>query len=153
MGGMISGVSSMALGIENGTQTANASDTSWNLTSDTSARAVQQAQELGEFNAAKARTQGTQTIAAQKTAYAAGGVDEKTGTAAQVEANTAATSEQNAQVALNNAARQVWGLKQQRAVDYANYQSAQGAAERTATGQTISGAAQVVNSATSLAGG
>lgn len=63
----------------------------------------------GSFVAGLKRMQGTATIAAQKVAYEASGVDSTTGTAAQVAASTRLVSELDAQTLENNAVRAALG--------------------------------------------
>lgn len=67
----------------------------------------------GNQEAARARMLATQTIARQKVAFAASGVDASVGTPADAGAGTRMMSELDAQTLKNNAAREAWGFKTQ----------------------------------------
>lgn len=67
--------------------------------------------QLGQWQAGRIRSRASQMEATQRASYAAAGVDENVGSAAQVQAGTAAMGELDALMAENNAARQAWGLK------------------------------------------
>ncbi len=64
----------------------------------------------GGVDAGKIRQKGSRIAEEQKVAYANSGVDSSVGTAANVQADTAAISELDAQTAKNNAAREAWGF-------------------------------------------
>lgn len=69
----------------------------------------------GQFGEGVARLHGGQKIGAQRAGYAASGVDVQSGSAVQVEGQTAAMTELDAQVIRNNAMREAWGYKTQAA--------------------------------------
>jgi hypothetical protein len=65
----------------------------------------------GQQDESKIRMQGGKLADAQHTAYANSGIDASSGTAADVQAETRATTEFDARTAQNNAAREAWGFK------------------------------------------
>lgn len=67
----------------------------------------------GNQEAGRTRIKASQLIGAQKTAYAASGVDSTVGTAADVQASTRMVSELDAKTIENNAAREAWGFRKQ----------------------------------------
>ncbi len=71
--------------------------------------AEQDAAARGSAAVGKARMAGSQAAAEQGFLYANSGVDATVGTAADVQAATAAQGELNALTVQNNAAREVWG--------------------------------------------
>jgi hypothetical protein len=73
--------------------------------------AARDALQRGAVEAGQARIAGSKMAGRQKVAYAASGVDPTVGTAAQVQAETAATSELEAATIENNAAREAWGFR------------------------------------------
>lgn len=77
--------------------------------------AAADAVDRGNQQVGRIRKQGTDLVAAQRGAYANSGVDPTVGTAADVQADTATITEQDARTATNNAAREAWGFRQQAA--------------------------------------
>lgn len=73
--------------------------------------AITQAQQQGAYASGKTRIAGDQLAAQQRTAYADSGVVSSSGTAANVQGNTMALSELDAQQQSINAAKQVYGFK------------------------------------------
>lgn len=65
----------------------------------------------GRLEAGFTRAAGTQLQSSQRVAYQASGVDQSFGTAANVQADTAAHIELQARTIENNAAREAWGFK------------------------------------------
>lgn len=65
----------------------------------------------GVQDAGLVREDGSKQRAAQFVAYSNSGVDATVGTAADVQAYTAATAEHDARTASNNAVRDAWGLR------------------------------------------
>lgn len=76
-------------------------------------RAADDAVSRGETAASRARLKGKMVIGSQRAALAASGVDVNTGSAADVQADTAAMSALDAQTIKNNAAREALGYKTQ----------------------------------------
>jgi hypothetical protein len=112
-----------------------------------------QAGEKGRFEAGKLRMSGAMLAAKQKVAYAASGVDSTVGTAASVQANTAALTELDAMTAENNAAREVWGYKLQVQQSKKNLQRKYEQYNREAIGSALSGAGQIIGGAGGVGGG
>lgn len=98
----------------------------------------------GQMQANDVRRQGAETIGAQRAAYGASGIDTNTGTAANVQAVTAGTAEQNAQKVSYNTMLQQWGLTQE-----ANQYDAQAAALKKQ--QSSAGIASLLTTGASLA--
>jgi hypothetical protein len=121
-----------------------------NLASDVG---TEQAQEKGNYQAAQIRQQVAQLGAKQRTAYANSGVDSTVGTAAQVQANTSMQGELDAQMAKNNAAREVWGYQQAKKQAQEDFQAKNDAASRKAAGTVVGGAGKLAGGVASLMGG
>lgn len=100
---------------------------------------AQDAVNRGATEAGRIRTQGSQTISAQRAAYAGAGVDVDTGTAANVQASTRAMSEYDALTAKVNAAREAWGLSQDATALRLTGQHALQAGQNQATGSILGG--------------
>lgn len=77
------------------------------------AKAAADALQRGEQAAGRARYATSRRVAAQRTAYARSGVDANAGTAADVQAETAAIGEYEAQLEKNNAYREAMGYAEQ----------------------------------------
>lgn len=73
--------------------------------------AAADAMERGALESGRARLHGGKLLAAQKAAYAASGVVATSGTAAAVQADTAAMTELDARTLENNAMREAWGFR------------------------------------------
>lgn len=78
-----------------------------------SRQAARDALERGSLEADEQRKQTQQVIGSQRTAYAANGIDVNTGTAGQVQNDTAALGELDALTIMNNAAREAYGYEVQ----------------------------------------
>jgi hypothetical protein len=78
----------------------------------------------------KTRLRGAQTVAAQRLAYANSGVDINSGTAAQVQSNTAGAAERDVMTLRANAAREAWGFKVQADTLAQNHDTERGNIER-----------------------
>ena len=115
--------------------------------------AIESAQQKGAFEAGRLRVMGTQLAAKQRTAYAASGVDATTGTAAAVQADTAALNELDAQSAAINAAREVWGYKEAKRQSNEEYANRQGGINRKQTGQFLGGMTKFGTGVAKIAGG
>jgi hypothetical protein len=111
--------------------------------------AIAGAQEKGAYESGKARLMSAQMQAKQKQAYTAAGVDATQGTAAAVQADTAALGEKDAKMLAVNAAREVYGYRVQKT------QAAENANERkrlASTKQTMASLGAVTKFATSAGG-
>jgi hypothetical protein len=95
--------------------------------------AITGAIERGEFESGRLRMQGAMTAAKQKTAFANSGVDASSGTAANVQADTYGMGAKDAQQAQINAAREVWGFKEQKKQAGEEYESRQAGINRKQT--------------------
>ena len=69
--------------------------------------------ERGQRNESRLRLAVRGIIGAQRSAFAAAGVDVNTGSAAEIQADTAALGEQDALTIRNNAALEAWGYRTQ----------------------------------------
>lgn len=78
-----------------------------------SRQAAADALERGSLEADEQRKQTQQVIGSQRAAYASGGIDVNTGTAGQVQSDTAALGELDALTIMNNAAREAYGYEVQ----------------------------------------
>ncbi|MCO7513713.1 hypothetical protein NJF44_01335 [Pseudomonas guariconensis] len=67
----------------------------------------------GEFEADQSRIDTRAMIGAQRAGFAANGIDVNSGSAADVQDDTAALGEQDALTIKNNAAREAWGYRTQ----------------------------------------
>ena len=88
----------------------------------------------------------------QKLAYASNNVDATYGTAAAVQADTAATAELDAKTKKNNVAREAWGYKVQQEQAHRDYQSKSAAAQNKMTGSVLTGAGQLLGGGMSMGG-
>lgn len=113
----------------------------------------QDALERGEKEASAFLLKGRQTIASQKVALAAQGVDVSTGSAAEIQEDTAAQAAIGAMQIRNNAWREAWGYK----VQSINYDQqgfiAKTSAQNEARSTMLTGVANAVGTAGSMAGG
>lgn len=78
-----------------------------------SEQAAKDALARGTIEADDMRRQTDRTIGTQRTAFAANGIDVNTGSAGQIQNDTAALGELDALTILNNAAREAYGYKVQ----------------------------------------
>lgn len=153
MGGIIQGIGTIA------TAQSNASAQAWAAAQqEGNTEKLISAKEAANESASaaaqsKARMQGTQMVAAQRFGYANSGIDEKTGTAAQVQGNTAAAAELDAQTIKNNAAREAWGLGLQRTQAQQNLQNTTESLNRGVVAADISGSSMIVQGAMGGLGG
>ncbi len=142
MGSIISGVGGVYTGMQ---QQAAATD-EWHANDALLQYQSRLSKQQAGIAEGKVRMLGGKTAAAQNVAYANSGVDASTGTAAAVQANTAAQTELDAQTVKNNAAREAWGfkVKQQEAKRTYDAKMAQG------TATIVGGAGGVVNGFTDV---
>ncbi len=97
--------------------------------------------------------QGGQLQAKQNLAYSNSGIDATTGTAAAVQADTAAQTQLDAQTAKNNAAREAWGFDLQKVQDKQNLTAKLAGLQREEYGSIIGGLGKFADSASSTGGG
>lgn len=131
----------------------NAARTNYQRETFQADQAINMAQEKGAFDSGKTRIQGAQVTAEQKTAYANSGVDATRGTAAQVQGNTAALNELDAQMQSINAAREVWGYKMARKQAADEWQTAQATSNAAHTGAVLGGMSKFLSGALAAATG
>lgn len=120
-----------------------------------------QARQINDYKAAvsnanagiatgQVRTKGSELAAQQGTAYAASGIDQSMGTAAAVQADTAAMSEVDAQTIRNNAAREAWGYAVDTQQEAEKAKAGRDAAGRKAVGSVLTGFGQAAGSGAAL---
>lgn len=105
---------------------------------------------VGQGQVANAQTKGAQTVASQRAAMAANGIDiGAPGTAQNVQQSTQYVTDQNVQTITANAARAAMGYTQQSQNDAANAAVYRAAADNVSP--TLAGATSLLTSATSVA--
>lgn len=108
--------------------------------------AIQGAQEKGAYESGRQRILKSQLVAQQRQAYGASGVDASQGTAAAVQADTAALGEKDAQTLAINAAREAWGYKEAKNQAWENYKLNQSNISNKRTMGIIGGLTKVASS-------
>lgn len=101
--------------------------------------AAQDAEKRGSVDADRYRRQVTQMIGSQRAGFAAGGIDVNSGTAAEIQDDTAAFGEFDALTIANNAAREAWGYRVGAQNDRLNARMAVSNAKSSATGSILGG--------------
>lgn len=101
--------------------------------------AAQDAERRGDVDADSYRKQVGQLIGSQRTAFAGNGIDVNSGTAAEIQDDTAAIGEFDALTIANNAAREAWGYRVGASNDVMNARMAQSNAKSSATGSLLGG--------------
>lgn len=101
--------------------------------------AAQDAERRGAVEADRYRRQVGQLIGSQRTGFAANGIDVNSGTAAEIQDDTAAFGEFDALTIANNAAREAWGYRVGAQNDLMNGRMAQSNARSAATGSILGG--------------
>jgi len=101
--------------------------------------AAQDAEKRGAVEADRYRRQVGQLIGSQRTGFAANGIDVNSGTAADIQDDTAAFGEFDALTIANNAAREAWGYRVGAQNDLMNGRMAQSNARSAATGSILGG--------------
>lgn len=151
--GGISGAFTLAgaLGKSSATATAdNAQADQLLANAKTSEQAAASAITTGISTAANTETKGAQTVASQRAAMAANGIDiDAPGTAANVQASTKYVTDQNVDEITANAARTAMGYTQQSVSNINNSAAYRAAAE--AQSPMLSGASSLLTSATGVA--
>jgi hypothetical protein len=103
-------------------------------------KAAAQSLERGSFEAGLIRQKGTKLVAAQRSRYAAGGIDVTGGSALEVQAETAYLSDLDARTTALNAALEAWGYRKQGAT-FSAQAAAQIRAGQNASSATLLGGA------------
>lgn len=153
MAGLILGPLAIGMGLaEGGAEEKRLSEEEAALKAEDKMKASE-ARMLGGREAATHRMETSRLMAKQGVAYANAGVDRGVGTAAQVQANTAAMGEYDAQQIENNAARAAWGFETHSKNLRREYDAKRGANQRKAWGTVIGGAGQYVGAVAGMAGG
>ncbi|MFP5337511.1 MAG: hypothetical protein ACLGIW_03285 [Gammaproteobacteria bacterium] len=101
--------------------------------------AAQDAEKRGAVDADRYRRQVGQLIGTQRTGFAANGIDVNSGTASEIQDDTAAFGEFDALTIANNAAREAWGYRVGAQNDLMNGRMAQSNARSAATGSILGG--------------
>ncbi|MHA6476191.1 virion core protein, T7 gp14 family [Stutzerimonas sp. KH-1] len=101
--------------------------------------AARDAEKRGAVDADRYRRQVGQLIGSQRTGFAANGIDVNSGTAAEIQDDTAAFGEFDALTIANNAAREAWGYRVGAQNDLMNGRMAQSNARSAATGSILGG--------------
>ena len=101
--------------------------------------AAQDAEKRGAVEADRYRRQVGQLIGSQRTGFAANGIDVNSGTASEIQDDTAAFGEFDALTIANNAAREAWGYRVGAQNDLMNGRMAQSNAKSAATGSILGG--------------
>ncbi|HAR04263.1 MAG TPA: hypothetical protein DCR72_01585 [Pseudomonas sp.] len=101
--------------------------------------AAQDAEKRGAVDADRYRRQVGQLIGSQRTGFASNGIDVNSGTAAEIQDDTAAFGEFDALTIANNAAREAWGYRVGAQNDLMNGRMAQSNARSAATGSILGG--------------
>ena len=140
-----------ALGKANNTIAADSAQADQLLVNANNARqAASSAIATGMAQAGNVETKGAQTVAAQRAAMAANGIDVgAAGTAQDVQESTKYITDQNVQTITANAARAAMGYAQQEQSDIAN--SAAYRAAASSVSPLMSGASSLLTSATGVA--
>lgn len=112
MGSIIEGVAQMVSGTIEGDAASKANKAQYIREQNQADAAIQGARDKGAYETGKLRILNSRVVADQKVAYTNSGVDATSGTAANVQANTAALGEYDAQQAAITAAREVYGYKE-----------------------------------------
>lgn len=110
-----------------------------------------QAREQGAHDAMKQRLATGLLVAKQASAYRSSGVDAGVGTAAQVQANSAAVGDLDAQQLESNSARAAWGFEESRKTLQANYKAKRDLIDLKQQASLIGGAGQYYSSGASVA--
>jgi hypothetical protein len=147
VGGIIGGASQAGMAVAQEGADLQAAVTKNRRTNLAITAGMQAAREKGDYQVQKINAQGTQLAAQQKSAYTNSGVDASSGTAAQVQANTAALSALDAQTAANNAAKEVWGFRQGRVQADENLAQESDNARRKMWGGILGGMSQFAGGA------
>lgn len=115
--------------------------------------AIQGAQDKGAYESGKARILSASTAAKQKVAYANSGVDPTSGTAADVQADTSALGELDAQTLAIKAAREVYGYQEGKKQSKEEWYARKGNMERKFASAELGGLAKFAASGGSLGAG
>ncbi len=107
------------------------------------------AEKRGAVQADQYRRQVGQMIGTQRAGFAANGIDVNSGTAAEIQDDTAAIGEFDALTIANNAAREAWGYRVGAQNDLSNATMARKNAKSSASGSILGG---VGGAASSMAG-
>lgn len=152
MGSIVSGLGEFVMGFNTDHGQSAALD-NYNQYRTQANAAIQGAQEQGAFAQEKTRIAGGQLAGEQKLAYTDSGVDPTKGTAAQVQANSAAMNELDAQQQAINAAKTIWGYRQAKQYAYQDFVNKTKTGDAQQTGQILGGLSKFAGGAISGIGG
>lgn len=150
MGGLIGGIGELATLNDSARVRDDAIDLQYGRDTAVADAGMRGARDKGAFESGRQRIYGTSLAAKQRQAYTASGVDATQGTAAAVQADTAALSELDAQRASINAARDVWGYQQAKKQALADRDIKRRDSNNQYTGQLLGGVGKSVSGAMSL---
>lgn len=105
------------------------------------------AEKRGDLAADRQRRDTAGLIGAQRTAYAGNGIDVNSGSAANVQDDTAMLGELDALTISNNAAREAWGYRVGASNDIANAANTRKSTKSAVTGTILGGLASAAGSA------
>ena len=152
MGGIISGSYGMFAAADEASAAHAANRLQYDRDTSALTTAIESAREKGAFEQGRQRVLGTQLAAKQRTAYANSGVDATQGTAAAVQADTAALNELDSQQIAINAAREVWGYREQKKQTRENRDATSANINRKAIGQGLGAFSQALGGWLSFGG-
>jgi hypothetical protein len=150
VGGIIQGLSTAGFGIMQASEDAQTAYEQWSANDRTLAYNAHLAALRGAREAGRLRMLGAYANETQKVGYAASNVDPTSGTAAAVQADSAALTELDAQTVKNNAARDAWGFKLQRAQGIKNLQRGIQTVDRQGAGSIVTGFGQALGGAAGI---
>lgn len=137
-------VASLALGVYSGVQTSKAQKAAGEYqqqVADQNAaigrNQAEQARQIGNIEEARVRRQARAAVASQRAALAANGLDINSGTALDLQAETAGFGEADALTARSNALRQAWGFEVGAVNDVNQGRAARAAGQNAATGTLL----------------
>ncbi len=115
-------------------------------------RNANEALKTGAFESDRQRLQTAAAIGTQRAGFAANGVDVNSGSAANVQDDTAALGELDALTISNNAAKEAWGYQTQAQQSLLAAKNAKKSAQSSMFGSLLSAGAQGARAYTSLKG-
>jgi hypothetical protein len=152
MGGLIQGIAGIWLGTEEAIADSKASIEQAQLDQAVAGYNARQAEIRGNREAGRIRMLGGQGRSEAKLAYYAGGEDASSGSAAAALADSAATTELDAQTVKNNAAREAWGFRLQKEQSKSNLETKLGSIRRKQYGSIASGLGSFASGASGMGG-
>lgn len=115
--------------------------------------ALQGAREKGAYEQGRQRILAERTLREQNVAYANSGIDATSGTAANVQANSAGLAELDSQTLAINAAREAWGIIETKRQSDDEFRNRYEASTRKQTGAILGGFSRYASGALSMGQG